>query len=143
MNNLLEGVAGGSSGGGGGGYDWNDETNKSKVVFLCKRPSCFCLLVIFHLKLPQGFEFLVGKSTLLNLELLKGDTESWWQWNELVSNALIEKIFEFFTTCTKKLTLEQWRGVLTEGLSKLLRHQQQSGTSGCGHYLNFFLFPFL
>jgi len=53
MNNLLEGVAGGSSGGGGGGYDWNDETNKSK-----------------------------------------------------------------------------WRGVLTEGLSKLLRHQQQSGTSG-------------
>ena len=110
MNNLLEGVAGGSSGGGGGGYDWNDETNKSKVdCFLCKRlffvmflPPCHS----FTSNHPKDLSILVGKLTLLDLELLKGDTESWSQTNELFSNALIEKIFmSLFADLHKKAYL--------------------------------------
>ena len=58
MNNLLEGVAGGSSGGGGGGYDWNDETNKSKVDFFVQTAVMF--LPPYHFftsNHPQKFEY--------------------------------------------------------------------------------------
>ena len=70
MNNLLEGVAGGSSGGGGGGYDWNDETNKSKVVFFCANGRhVFTSLSFFHLKSSQGFEYF--EHNILGFSLYK------------------------------------------------------------------------